>query len=166
MAGKKKKQKALSTDIMIEEARAFQYVVRKLEKISEPEDSAVELIWASAAVNPILLSLATEIALKAWLYRENNGYLDHKLSSSHDLLELFEGLEKDTQTRLEAKMPEIPNPRGGPPLHKGLRSVLCFHKAAFIRWRYRYEDLKHLFNEAELGQALTVIIEAYEPRQA
>ena len=54
---------------------------------------------------PILLSLAAEMVLKAWRCREGKA----KPIRSHDLLGLFNGLEPETQKRLEAAMPPRPS---------------------------------------------------------
>ena len=67
-----------------------------------------------------MLSLALEIALKAWQRRERQGAPDR----SHDLLQLFEGLEEATQKRLEAKMPPMVDPLVGETLREGLRELL------------------------------------------
>lgn len=48
----------------------------------------------------ILLSLATEIALKAWQCRKRKGVSDH----THDLLDLFNSLEPGIRELLEARM--------------------------------------------------------------
>ena len=84
------------------------------------------------------MTLAMEIALKAWQCRERNEEPD----KSHDLLKLFDGLEDKTQARLEARMPDVLDPYLGSrflPVMPGLRKTLSSHSKAFERWRYVYE---------------------------
>ena len=50
---------------------------------------------------PILMALATEIALKSLQCQEQKRPPMH----THDLLKLFEGLSENTQTRLEEGLP-------------------------------------------------------------
>ena len=61
---------------------------------------------------PVLLALATEIALKAWLYKEKKETPDRR----HDLLDLYDDLGEITRKRLEAKVPEVPHPLPGFPM--------------------------------------------------
>ena len=108
---------------------------------------------------PVLLALATEIALKAWLYKEKKETPDRR----HDLLDLYDDLGEITRKRLEAKVPEVPHPLPGfPPAYRGIRETLCFHREMFMRWRYLYENPGHKFYTAELNNVLTAIIETYE----
>ena len=85
-----------------------------------------------------------------------------KPERTHDLLELFDGLEQETRNRLGARMPEVPGAPGRPPIRPGLREVLSFHGHAFEHYRYLYEDFRGVFKTPELEQALTAIIQVYE----
>lgn len=92
---------------VIENAKALQRVVKELDgEGSQSVESDLLLFQGKYLAEPILLSLALEIALKAWQRRERQGAPDH----GHDLLQLFEGLEEATQKRLEAKMPPLLDP--------------------------------------------------------
>ena len=95
------------TDSMIWNAKSLQRVVEKLERNgSESPQSDLLHIQGRALAVPILLSLATEIALKALLCLERK----KGPPRIHDLLKLFEQLEPDTQELLRTEMP------GGPKL--------------------------------------------------
>ena len=95
------------TDSMIWNAKSLQRVVEKLERNgSESPHSDLLHIQGRALAVPILLSLATEIALKALLCLERK----KGPPRIHDLLKLFEQLEPDTQALLRTEMP------GGPKL--------------------------------------------------
>ena len=150
---------------MIDHAKALQRAAKELSwEGSNESDSMLFLGMISA--EPILLSLALEIALKAWQCREKGAP-----KPSHDLLQLFEGLEEATQKRLEAKMPPLLDPWLGWPIREGLRELLCSHRKAFIKWRYPYEadeegSIFKTFETAAVHQALTVLIDAYYERES
>ena len=118
---------------------------------------------------PILMALATEIALKALQCQEQKRPPMH----THDLLKLFEGLSENTQTRLEEGLPSRLDwvslrmrmqeffPGGA-----GMRNVLEFHRYSFKHWRYKYELSGGSFHLSALNEALTVIINIYTQIQA
>ena len=110
---------------------------------------------------PILLSLAIEIALKAWQRQERQ----EAPEPTHDLLKLFEGLKPETQELLQAKITAIADEPVGGTLSKGLRELLCAHKNAHTDWRYLYEASgAKMFETLALRQVLRVIINAYRER--
>ena len=153
---------------VIEDAKALQRVVEELPgQDAKSVESDPLLSQGKFLAEPILLSLAIEIALKAWQRRERQGAPDH----CHDLLQLFEGLEETTQRGLEAKMPPSLDPWLGEPIREGLRQILCSHRDAFIKWRYPYEgdeegSLFKTFAPPAVHQALTVLIDAYYERES
>ena len=140
---------------MIEDAQALQRVAEQ-KGFSDPL-----LSRGMSLAEPILLSLAIEMALKAWQRQERQ----EAPEPTHDLLKLFEGLKPETQKRLEAKMPAMVDPWLGETLRKGMRELLCAHKNAHTEWRYLYEASGFkIFETAALHQALTVLIDAYGER--
>ena len=148
----------------IGDAKALQRVVEELDSPdSQPVEAAPVLFQGKFLAEPILLSFAIEIALKAWQCRERQAAPDH----SHDLLQLFEGLEEATQKRLEAKMPPMVDPLLGETLREGLRELLGSHRDAFIKWRYPYEgdSIFKTFETGEVHRALTILIDAYYERE-
>ncbi len=93
-------------------AKSLQRVVKELERYGSESSTADPLLFqGSGLAGPILLSLATEIALKAWQCRERKNAPDR----THDLLDLFMGLEPDTQELLQARMPGWPEILEGTP---------------------------------------------------
>ena len=147
------------TDSMIWTAKSLQRVAKELERHGEPPQSDPLLFSGKLLAVPVLLTLATEIALKAWQCRERKGKPDH----GHDLLELFDGLGEATRTQLAAKFPEVPNPLPGfPPIRPGMRKTLCFHRKAFVHWRYLYEDPRGVFQTPALNEVIAAIIDAYD----
>ena len=147
---------------MVDEAKSLQRVAKELGRNgSESSQSDSVLSKGKRRAVPILLSLATEIALKAWQVREGK----KKPDQTHDLLKLFESLQPNAQEILEARMREL-SPHYQWPLTKHpLRDVLCSHKDAFERWRYGYETIIRRdgvrFDTGDIDRALTVIVDAY-----
>ena len=168
MPDKKNRQANWEPYWVIEDAKALQRVVKELcDQGFQSVESDSLLFQGKFLAEPILLSLALEIALKAWQRRERQGAPDR----SHDLLQLFEGLEEATQKRLEAKMPPLLDPWLGWPIREGLRELLCSHRDAFIKWRYSYEadEEGSIFKTFETGtvhEALTVLTDAYHERES
>lgn len=166
-------------DSMILNAKSLQCVAKELEgKKSESLQQDSFLFGGIMLASPILLSLATEIALKAWQCRERKG----KPEKIHDLLRLFEGLESRTQERLEARMRKLspysiwaedPRMRNLTPdmqfilkaKRHPLRDVLFSHRNAHTHWRFIHEIPNCAFETAEIDRALTVIIDAYINRE-
>ncbi len=166
-------------DSMIWNAKSLQRVANELErKESGPPQKDSFLFWGISLASPILLSLATEIALKAWQCRERKG----KPEKTHDLLRLFEVLESRTQERLEARMRKL-SPHSvwaeDPRMQNlnedlqdifracrhPLRNVLCSYRDAHTHWRFIHEDPNGMFETAEIDRALTAIIDAYVNRK-
>ena len=92
---------------------------------------------------------------------------------THDLLKLFEGLSRNTQTRLEEGLPSQLDwvslrlrVQDYHPVGAGMRKVLEFHRCSFMHWRYKYESLGGSFYLPALDEALTVIINTYDQIQA
>ena len=150
------------TDSMNWNAKSLQRVVKELERQgAESWTSDPLLFQGSGLTGAILLSLATEIALKAWQCRERKDDPDR----THDLLDLFIGLEPETQDLLQAKMPGWPEiPAMSPFNHGSLAELLWSHRESHTYWRYLHEKGRGVFRTSELSQALTVITTAYGKR--
>ncbi len=161
---------------MIDHARALLRAAQEVDRRDPSPASAPDFFssYGHAIAMPVLLSLATEIALKAWLCREGKTPI-----RSHDLFRLFCELEPATQKRLEEAV-QPPSPyrqyaleRLGIPallegttgpgaVHfQGLRDILRIYGKAFEEWRYRYEDLEGTFATARFTEVLTIIIDEY-----
>ena len=152
-------------DAMILNARSLQAVARQFTSDPDPRDNELppdaSYYYGRFLAGPILLALATEIALKAWQRRERAGAPDR----GHDLVALFEALSEEAQDTLEARCPNNVIPPALEvfgPIPSGMRRTLEIHKDTFERWRYAYEATEdHIWPDA-LDAALTAIIEAYE----
>ena len=160
----KNSEEIWDTRSMIWAARALQRVAQKMEE--EPAESDPLAYSGEYLAVPVLLALATEIALKALQCQEKNG----PPQRSHDLLKLFNGLRASTQKQLEAKMPQITDPLlqitasslGWPTVNPGIKETLSFHRKAFEDWRYVYENPEGSFYPAGLIKALAAIIEVHD----
>ena len=122
------------------------------------------LYYGARASLPILLSLATETALKAWYWR------DHKKAPpmKHHLLPLFDSLNPTSQDLLNQRISTLQlclknQPDTPKNLHKtSLRETLSLHNDTFILWRYpTHYKLSHI-KVPSLRLALAVIIDSYE----
>lgn len=145
---------------MMRRARDLRRVAEHLDDVSsapKPKDDRLQV--GSIVTVPVLLSLATEIALKAWQCRERNGPPDQ----THDLLKLFLGLGEDAQRRLSEKMPEHPPPMPGlPPVYPGMRTALSDCRNMFVEWRYAHERQHLRADTGVLKTALNAIFDAYD----
>ena len=152
------------TNQMIWNARSLQRVVNTLERNpSASPQSDLLLFNGKGLAQAILLSLATEIALKALLCLERK----KDPPRIHGLLKLFEQLEPDTQKVLRAEMPGWPEiVREGPFDYGSLPESLWSQRDAHTRWRFMHEEQWGVFRTTELSQVLTVIISACDKRWA
>ncbi len=99
-------------------------------------------------VEPMLLALSMELALKAWFVFD---YDNPKVAISHDLVKLFGKLKPESQERLdiEFKKSVAPYYPSGIHVDYGIRDILYQHKDAFVDWRYLHEGPKSM--SFELG---------------
>ena len=162
----KNSEEILDTNKMILAAKGLQRIAQRMEEELAESDSLAN--WGEFLATPVLLTLATEIALKALKCQERNG--PHL--RSHDLLELFDDLGTATQKRLETKMPRTADPlleltnrfSRWPTVRPGIKETLCYHRKAFEDWRYSYEnpEAEDTFYATGFSKALTAIIEVYD----
>ena len=148
---------------MISNAKSLQEIANHLDADMELQPGSF-LFDGKFLAAPILMALATEIALKALKYQEQR----EPPKRTHDLLKLFEDLSEDTQTRLEEGLPSRLDPislrlgvQNFRPAGAGMRKVLEYHRHSFERWRYLHEIENEEYYLPALDEALTVIIETY-----
>ena len=170
MSENKNKNLAWDPYWMICNAKSLQKVANHLVADMEPESNSENILFSGKYMSvPILMALATEIALKALQCQERKSSPMY----THDLLELFEGLSEDTQIRLEEGLPSQLDPislrlriQDFFPAGAGMRKVLEFHRYSFKHWRYKYEKRGGSFFSPALNEAFTVIINTYDQIQA
>jgi len=92
-------------------------------------------------VEPMLLALAMELALKAWIVFDHD---DPAVIRDHKLIKLFEKLKPESQEKLDAvfKSTVAPHHPSGFYVDYSIRHVLFQHQDAFIDWRYIHESGK------------------------
>lgn len=93
---------------------------------------------AHFGVEPMLLALSMELALKAWYVFD---YDKIKKRWTHDLAELFDSLTEESQRKLDSTFKASVAPFHPSALYVdyGIRHVLFQHNDAFVRWRYLHE---------------------------
>ncbi|MDE2717667.1 MAG: hypothetical protein OXI33_11730 [Chloroflexota bacterium] len=140
-------------DLMMKRANALRCIVKEIEA------RRVAGVWSEGAflATPILLSLAVEIALKAWQRKERVAPPERE----HDLLKLFNALSEDTQKRISALMPEAVAPAILPEAASGIETALFRNRKLFVEWRYAYEHSGVVAETGILSMALDAIVDAY-----
>ena len=125
-----------------------------------------DLFHGKLISSSILMALSIEIGLKALQLQEGK----EQPERDHNLLKLFQSLDKDTQNRLK----EIVQPmldtislRLGVedycPGMAGFEKIIEYHQSLFTGWRYLYEKPGyHDCYLPALNRTLTAIVEVYE----
>ncbi|WP_205859841.1 hypothetical protein [Cochlodiniinecator piscidefendens] len=95
---------------------------------------------AHIGIEPMLLALSMELALKAWYVFDHD---TSKAIRSHNLSKLFEALKPESKEKLNSEFK-----RSVAPFHPdiainyGIETILFQHANAFVDWRYLHEPLK------------------------
>jgi len=115
-----------------------------------------------SGVEPMLLALSMEFALKAWFVWDHNTL---KTKRTHDLLKLFELLADGSKDRLDREFrrnvaPQHPNFFI---LDCGIRDMLYQHANAFVEWRYIHEKRDHgiSFNSSTFVATLEMVLDEF-----
>ena len=142
-------------DLIMQEAMSLQDLAERLETDRENRPGVSKPTTAA----PVLLALATELALKAWQCRERNGMAPDK---THDLAKLFDALEDDARALLEHALPAHPDPMARfIPLYSGIREALNVNRKLFETWRYPYEHPGLVAETGALKTAFAAIVDTY-----
>lgn len=115
-------------------------------------------------VEPMLLALSMELALKAWFVFDHD---NPKFMRSHNLMKLFERLKPESQQKLDDEFK-----RSVAPIHPnffyidyGIRDVLYQHKDAFTEWRYLHEAKKSMmFDLVAFEATLEMVLREFRKR--
>lgn len=144
---------------MLWNARALQCAAQAVEEASCHRPTDELLLSASVLAVPVLLALATEIALKASLSPEQRAAREFR---THDLVTLFDGLPVSTRARLEEALPEFRDPylppAHFPPVVPSMRHTLHAHRDTFSSWRYLHEQFSGQIETSSLERALCAIL--------
>ncbi|MBB5274409.1 hypothetical protein HNR26_000447 [Rhizobium rosettiformans] len=115
-------------------------------------------------VEPMLLALSMELALKAWYVFD---YDKTRKRWYHDLDRIFDSLTEGSRQKLDTAFKATVAP-----LHPsffcidyGIRDVLFQHRDAFVRWRYLHERGEPMMFERSVFEAtLEMVIVEFEKR--
>lgn len=131
----------LSTGIKLEEqARS---ILEQSQAIAKANSQIFDMREVKhCGVEPMLLALSMEFALKAWFVWDHNTL---KTKRTHDLLKLFELLGDTSKERLDREFRKsvAPHHRNCFVPDYGIRDVLYQHANAFVEWRYIHEKREH-----------------------
>lgn len=153
----------LSTAIRIGDAASA--ILRKVKTFptSGFGEGADRNDYEHIGVEPMLLALAMELALKAWLVFDH----DHpKVPKSHDLVALFERLKPESQSKLDAefKRSVAPIHPNGLFIDYSILHLLHQHKDAFIDWRYLHEPKNTSFQRSAFEATLVMVLAEFRKR--
>ncbi|MBY5424878.1 hypothetical protein [Rhizobium leguminosarum] len=154
----------LSTAIRI--GKAAKAIFQKTQSFPSPEFGKDAALRESehVGVEPMLLALSMELALKAWFVFD---YDDPKVVKSHNLVTLFDSLKLESQEKLDAEFrrsvaPYHPN---GFHIDYSIRHILHQHQDAFIDWRYLHEAKESMmFDQGAFEATLEMVLREFEKR--
>jgi hypothetical protein len=116
-------------------------------------------------IEPMLLALSMELALKAWFVFD---FDDPKFKKSHNLSKLFEALHAESRQRIsdEFLLSVAPHHPGTMMLSGGLgvEDILRHHANAFVDWRYMHEAKRLHFNQGLFIDTLEMVIREFRKR--
>lgn len=151
----------LSTGVKLEkQARSILKQIRTMTKTDLHEYGIRH--EEHAGVEPMLLALSMEFALKAWYIWDHNTLETKRI---HNLLELFELLSSTSKDRLDCEFRKNVAPHH-PNLFVsdfGVRHVLSQHANAFVQWRYMHEKREHgiSFNFTTFVATLELVLDEF-----
>jgi hypothetical protein len=154
----------LSTAIRIGDAARA--IFRKTKSFPDPRFEKTEN-WDDRehiGVEPMLLALSMELALKAWFVFDHD---DPKVIKSHDLAKLYDGLLPESQRWLDDEFN-----RTVKPCHPSVfffdynfRGILSQNKDAFLDWRYLHETKKTMmFDHSAFEATLEMVLREFRKR--
>ena len=151
----------LTTAIRIGDAARA--VLRKTQSFPDQQSGDDLRHMKEMGVEPMLLALSMELALKAWFVFD---FDDPKHSRSHDLAKLFDNLKPESQDKLdeEFKRSVAPHHPNVFYVDYGIRQVLFQHRDAFTDWRYMHEPKSTMFERGTFEATLEMVLREFEKR--
>lgn len=141
-------------------------IFRKTQSFPDPEFRKGE-DWSErehVGVEPMLLALSMELALKAWYVFDHD---DPNVIRSHNLIKLFNGLLPESQKRLDAefKRTVVPSHPSGFFVDYAISDILYQHQDAFTDWRYLHEAKKSMmFDQSAFEATLQMVLREFRKR--
>lgn len=144
---------------MADTAEALVERVREANKglFSEPQTPG------GYGIDPMLLALAMELALKAWITLDQGT----KTIREHNLSRLFSMLKPEQRREIENDLrTSCPwyNPSPLDPLGMDVASILNHHADAFVKWRYMHEMTHGSFSISDMGNVLESVLRLFRAR--
>lgn len=154
----------LSTAIRIgDAAKAILRKTQSFPSLEFAEHATVEE-REHVGVEPMLLALSMELALKAWFVFD---YDDPNVIKSHNLIKLFGALKIESQERLgaEFKRSVAPYHPSGFYVDYSIRHILYQHQDAFVDWRYLHEAKRSMmFDQGAFVATLEMVLREFDKR--
>ena len=150
--------------IAVRIAEAAKAILQKTRSFPGPDFREPKELNEHVGVEPMLLALSMELALKAWFVFD---FDDPNVIKTHNLITLFDGLKPESQQKLDAEFrrsvaPHHPN---GFFTDYGIRHILHPHQNAFVDWRYLHEAEKSMmFDQRAFEATLEMVIRQFETR--
>lgn len=154
----------LTTAIRIaESAKAILRKTKSFPQMEAAEDRDGMGALADIGVEPMLLALSMELALKAWFVFD---FDDSDVIKTHNLMKLFEALKPESQKRLDDQFkltvaPSHPNPFF---VDYGIGHLLYQHRDAFTDWRYIHEPKHTSFDRSAFQATLEMVLAEFGKR--
>lgn len=154
----------LSTAIRI--GKAAKAILRKTQRFPDPEfgELSDQTEHEHIGVEPMLLALSMELALKAWFVFD---YDNPKVVKSHNLIKLFDRLKPESKVKLDAefKISVVPYHPNFLHVDYGISDILYQHQDAFMDWRYLHEAKKSMrFDKNAFEATLEMVLREFEKR--
>ncbi|SNR34210.1 hypothetical protein [Puniceibacterium sediminis] len=120
-------------------------------------------LFADIGIDPMLLALAMELALKAWITLDQGS----KIIREHNLSKLFDMLQPEQQEKIESDF-RIACPWYNQsylnPLGKDVASILDHHADAFVKWRYMHEMTHGSFSSSDMENVIESVLRLFRAR--
>jgi HEPN domain-containing protein len=119
------------------------------------------LAKGTMAIEPMLLALSTELALKAWIVREGG---QRDIPRTHDLSKLFGLLSQARREKLIAlyNAEILPDYRSRFEIEEDLEYSLSRISNAFVEWRYLHEQEGASFESSKIERIIELLLHEFE----
>lgn len=153
----------LTTAIKI--AASANAILQRVEACDQ-EDQHNDEEWdmrAHMGIEPMLLALSMELALKAWFVFDHD---TPEVVKSHNLSKLFAKLKPESQNKLDSAFKHSVTLLHPNLFHAdyGLRNGLVQHANAFENWRYSYEVGHLRFENSVFTATLKIVLGEFKKR--
>lgn len=131
------------------------------DKFEQQENSSEH---KHVGVEPMLLALSMELALKAWYVFDHD---NPNVIRTHNLIKLFDGLKTESQKKLDSEFKTSVAPHHPSFVYADyrIRDILYQHQDAFTDWRYLHEAKKSMmFDQSAFEATLEMVLTEFRKR--